>query len=119
MGPDHRATDAPRAGPAKAHAEAAEVSAPDKAPYIARVRELLVGMPRTVRGDGECEIHHLGCGGPSPWLDDTPIWGYEASYSVFATYDNRQKRYTRVWCYFPMPPNRNGLSLDVNEALEA
>jgi hypothetical protein len=27
MGPNHRATDAPRAGPAKAHAEAAEVSA--------------------------------------------------------------------------------------------
>jgi len=25
MGPDHRATDAPRAGPAKTHAEAAEV----------------------------------------------------------------------------------------------
>jgi prevent-host-death family protein len=26
MGPDHRATDAPRVGPAKAYAEAAEVS---------------------------------------------------------------------------------------------
>jgi hypothetical protein len=92
--------------------------AANKRPFIERARELLVDMPREIRGDGGLETHLLGIGGNAPtFRDDDVLWGLGGSYRVYTDYDNHEKRYTRVWCYFQMSPWENGLSLDVTEAL--